>query len=216
VHHTVETLEQIKARIEAVITVAKLEIIANDSPSAQRSLLLDNENAVAVARFLREAPELRFDYLSNMTGVDWPDLTTTEKVKTREMIDGVEREIERTVEHERPGYLEAVYHLYSMQTRQGPLILRMRTRDRAEGNRVPSLTPVWRGAEFQEREAYDLFGIVFDGHPDLRRILMWDGFKDFPMRKDFSEPDDYEYEPTPHDEVLERAKRHYQAAPEGK
>ena len=115
-HHTVETLEQIKARIEAVIPVAKLEIIANDSPSAQRSLLLDNENAVAVARFLREDPELRFDYLSNMSGVDWPDLTTTEKVKTREMIDGVEREIERTVEHKRPGYLEAVYHLYSMQT----------------------------------------------------------------------------------------------------
>ncbi|PYK59642.1 MAG: hypothetical protein DME21_12720, partial [Verrucomicrobia bacterium] len=49
---------------------------------------------------------------------------------------------------------------------------------------------------------------VFDGHPDLRRILMWDGFQDYPMRKDYVEPDDYEYEPTPHDEVLEKAKRH--------
>ena len=47
---------------------------------------------------------------------------------------------------------------------------------------------------------------MFDGHPDLRRILMWDGYKDFPMRKDYVEPDDYEYEPTPHDEVLERVK----------
>ena len=65
------------------------------------------------------------------------------------------------------------------------------------------------GAELQEREAYDLYGIIFDGHPDLRRILMWDGFKDFPMRKDYVEPDDYEYEPTPHDEVLEKTKQHH-------
>jgi len=68
---------------------------------------------------------------------------------------------------------------------------------------------VYRGAEFQEREAYDLYGIVFDGHPDLRRILMWEGFQDFPMRKDYEPPDDYEYEPTPHDDVLEKAKQHY-------
>jgi NADH:ubiquinone oxidoreductase subunit C len=48
-----------------------------------------------------------------------------------------------------------------------------------------SVTPIWRGAEFQEREAYDLYGVVFDGHPDLRRILMWDGFEGHPMRKDY-------------------------------
>ena len=56
---------------------------------------------------------------------------------------------------------------------------------------------------------FDLYGIMFDGHPDLRRILMWDGFKDYPMRKDYVEPDDYEYEPTAHDEVLTRATVHY-------
>jgi NADH-quinone oxidoreductase subunit C len=76
---------------------------------------------------------------------------------------------------------------------------------------VPSLTPVWRGAEFQEREAYDLFGITFEGHPDMRRILMWEEFKDYPMRKDYVEPDDYEYEPTPHDDVLEKASRRHPA-----
>jgi NADH-quinone oxidoreductase subunit C len=84
----------------------------------------------------------------------------------------------------------------------------LRTENRTDKNNVPSLTPLWRSAEFQEREAFDLFGIVFDGHPDLRRILMWDEFADFPMRKDYVGPDDYEYEPTPHDEVLERAKAH--------
>jgi NADH-quinone oxidoreductase subunit C len=95
-----------------------------------------------------------------------------------------------------------------MVLKHGPVILRLRSGNRTDLAQVPSLTPVWRGAEFQEREAYDLFGIVFTGHPDLRRILMWDEFEDFPMRKDYVAPDDYEYEPTPHDAVLQRAKDH--------
>ena len=113
------------------------------------------------------------------------------------------------VEKKRQGFLEAVYHLYSMELKHGPLILRMRTGNRTDKAQLPSLTPIWRGAEFQEREIYDLYGIVFDGHPDLRRILMWDGFQDYPMRKDYVEPDDYEYEPTPHDEILEKTQKHY-------
>jgi NADH-quinone oxidoreductase subunit C len=79
---------------------------------------------------------------------------------------------------------------------------------------LPSLTPIYRSAEFQEREIFDLYGVQFDGHPDLRRILMWDEFEDFPMRKDYREPDDYEYEPTPHDDVREKAKQHHAARPQ--
>jgi NADH-quinone oxidoreductase subunit C len=200
----VETLDQIKARIETAVTAASVQIVPNASPDGQSSLLVDNAHALAVARFLREDAALRLDYASNVTGLDWLDAVI-------QVIEGVERDIEQTTELKKPGYLEAVYHLYSMELKHGPLILRLRTGNRTDNTRLPSLTPVWRGAEFQEREAYDLYGIIFDGHPDLRRILMWDEFKDFPMRKDYAEPDDYEYEPTPHDELLEKARRHYPA-----
>lgn len=201
-------LEDIKSRIEAAVPGAVLQIIANDSPSAQRSLLIDAAHAVEAAKFLRQNGEFRLDYCSNVTGVDWLDAEITEKVKVKKTVDGVEKEVEETRKSKRPGYLEAVYHLYSMEKKHGPVILRMRTGNRAEQNHLPSLTPIWRSAEFQEREIFDLYGVIFDGHPDLRRILMWDGFADFPMRKDYREPDDYEYEPTAHDEVLEKSKQH--------
>jgi NADH-quinone oxidoreductase subunit C len=204
----VETLDQLKTRIEATIPGARVDIVPNESPSAQRSLLIDAEHAVAIAKFLRDDPQLRFDYASNATGVDWLETVLKEKVKVKKVVDGVEKEVEETVEKKRPGYLEAVYHLYSMELKHGPFIIRMRTGNRIDQVNLPSLTPIWRGCEFQEREIFDLYGIVFDGHPDLRRILMWDGFKDYPMRKDYVEPDDYEYEPTAHDKVLEKAKKH--------
>ena len=203
-----ETLEQIKARIESAVVGAKVAVLPNESPSGQRSLLVDNEHGFAIAKFLRDDAQLRFDYASNVTGVDWLDAVLKEKMKVKKVVDGVEKEVEETVEKKRPGYLEAVYHLYSMELKHGPVIIRMRTENRSDKAHLPSLTPIWRGCEFQEREIFDLYGIVFDGHPDLRRILMWDGFQDYPMRKDYVEPDDYEYEPTAHDKVLEKAKKH--------
>jgi NADH-quinone oxidoreductase subunit C len=207
------SLEEIKAQIEATIPAVQVTIIPNPGPANQPSLLLDHEHAAEVARFLRDDSALRFDYCSNVTGVDWLDRTVKTKVKVKKLVEGEEKEVEETQEQFFPGYLEAVYHLYSMELKEGPLVVRMRTSDRSDGAALPSLTPIWRSAEFQEREIYDLYGIRFENHPDLRRILMWDEFTDFPMRKDYREPDDYEYEPTPHDEVLERAKEHYPARP---
>jgi NADH-quinone oxidoreductase subunit C len=203
------SLESIKAQIEQAIPGAKLEIVKNEAPSAQHSLLVDNVSGLAVANFLRDEASLRFDYASNVTGVDWPELELSEKIKVKKVADGVEKEVEEVKKTIRLAYLETVYHLYSMELKHGPVIIRLRTENRTDKVHLPSLTPVWRGAEFQEREIFDLYGIIFDGHPDLRRILMWEGFKDFPMRKDYTEPDDYEYEPTPHDEVFDRAKQHY-------
>jgi NADH-quinone oxidoreductase subunit C len=206
-----ESLEQIKSRIESAVPGAQVEIIPNDSPANQPSLLVDTAHGFETARFLRDDPQLQFDYLSNATGVDWLDKKITEKIKTRKEVNGEMSEVEEMIERHLPGYLESVYHLYSMKLKHGPVILRMRTANRSGQVHLPSLTPLWRGAEFQEREIYDLYGIIFDGHPDLRRLLMWDEFKDHPMRKDYTPPDDYEYEPTPHDEVLKRAREHYPA-----
>jgi NADH-quinone oxidoreductase subunit C len=204
----VETLDEIKGRLEVAIPSAQLQVVPNDSPANQRSLLVDAAHASAIATFLRDDSRLRLDFASNVTGIDWPDRVEKTKTKVKKLVDGVEKEVEETAEKAIPGFLEVVYHLYSMELKHGPVILRQRTVNRGDQVSVASLTPVWRGCELQEREAFDLYGIRFEGHPDLRRILMWEGFKDYPMRKDYVEPDDYEYEPTPHDEVLEKAKNH--------
>ena len=201
-------LAKIKFDIETNVLGCTVEVLPNGSPSAQYSLMVPPEHAVAVATYLRDSDEYRFDYCSNVTGVDWLPKELTEKIKVKKIVDGEEREVEEVRKTAVPGYLEAVYHLFSTAHRTGPLPLRMRTADRETGVHLPSLTPIWRSAEFQEREIFDLYGIVFDGHPDLRRLLMWSGFTDHPMRRDYVDPDDYEYEPTAHDEVLARAKQH--------
>jgi NADH-quinone oxidoreductase subunit D/NADH-quinone oxidoreductase subunit C/D len=102
--------------------------------------------------------ELGFNYLSSVTGVD---LIKDDK-------------------------MEVVYHTYSIDQGGGAVVLKVQV-DR-DNPVVPSLTPYWPGADFQEREAWDLLGIEFEGHPDMRRILMWDGFHGHPLRKDWKEP----------------------------
>jgi NADH-quinone oxidoreductase subunit C len=157
-------LETISARIRLLQPswADHLEVWKNPGPSGQDALLVQPAIAPALAMFLRDDPELRFDFCSNVTGVDW-------------LADG---------------YLEAVYHLYSVALRHGPLILRLRTDDRDAKVHLPSLTAIWKSAELQEREIYDLYGIVFDGHPDLRRLLLWEEFEGHPMRKDFTVSDE--------------------------
>ena len=117
------------------------------------SLLIPKENWRDIASLLKTAPEYGFDYLSSVTGVDYKD------------------------------YVEVVYHLFSIEKKEGPLTVKVRTD--AQKSAVPSVTPIWRSAEFQEREAYDLVGVQFEGHPDLRRILMWEGFQHHPLRKSY-------------------------------
>src|SRR5712691_2179159 len=130
-----ESLEEIKVRAEQAVPGARLEIIPNLGPAQQSSLLLDREHAAALARFLRDDPALRLDYCSNVTGVDWLDRTVKKKVKVKKLVEGEEKEVEEMQEEFFPGYLEAVYHLYSITHRHGPVVIRMRTADRAEGTR---------------------------------------------------------------------------------
>lgn len=196
-------IEDIKAQIEAGVPGAVVTVNPNGSPSAQHSLLLDREHAREAALFLRDHTGLRLDFCSLVTGVDWLDSETSEKVKVKKVVEGPdgtqqEAEVEETRKTKIPGYLEAVYHLFSMEKKHGPVVIRVRTVNRSDQAHVPSLTPVWRSCEFQEREAFDLYGIVFDGHPDLRRILMWEGFTDFPMRRDYVPPDDDALATVPH------------------
>ncbi|MER3397142.1 MAG: NADH-quinone oxidoreductase subunit C [Chloroflexota bacterium] len=84
-----------------------------------------------------------------------------------------------------PYYFELVYHLVSMPHHHS-LVLKTRTPDR-ERVVVPSLVGVWRSAELQELEIYDLMGLIFAGHPELRRIFLWEDFRGHPLRKDYVE-----------------------------
>jgi NADH-quinone oxidoreductase subunit C len=177
-----ESIEQLREIILQAVPGATVEIIPSTPAAAQPALLIDRDHIFAAAKFLKEDSRYQFDYCSCVTAVDY------------------------LPKENAPGYIEVVYHLYSVALKHGPVVLKVRADRELDKCHVPSLTPVWRGCEFQEREAFDLFGVKFDGHPDLRRILMWDEFQDHPMRKDYKPPMDYEWEPTPHDETLERAK----------
>jgi len=139
-----------------------LEQLQQTGPDTLPVLVVERAHLLAVATFLKEDVRWQMDSCSCVTAVDYL----------------------------KQGYIEVVYHLYSVALKQGPVVLKVRAPRELEPCRMPSLTPLWRGCEFQEREAYDLFGVKFDGHPDLRRILMWDEFQDHPMRKDYAPPEE--------------------------
>ena len=126
------------------------------------ALIVAPTDLTAVCRCLKDTERFRLDYVANLTAVDYPPDPAGGGA----------------------GRIEVVYHLYSMAHKHGPVTLRVKL-ERANPV-VDSVTPIWRAAEFQEREVYDLFGVRFTGHPDLRRILMWEGFEGHPMRKDYT------------------------------
>lgn len=113
------------------------------------------EGIAAVARFLREDPRLDFNVLMDLAGVDFPD--------------------------EEPRF-EIVYHFYSLARKAR---LRVKVRVPEAKPEVDSLTPLWKAANWHEREAWDLFGIRFRGHPNLKRILLYEEFEGHPLRKDY-------------------------------
>ena len=95
-------------------------------------------------------------------------------MKVKKLVEGEEKEVEETQEQFFPAISRRFITSTRWSLRKARLVIRLRTSDRGDGAVLPSLTPIWRSAEFQEREIYDLYGIRFENHPDLRRILMWD------------------------------------------
>lgn len=114
---------------------------------------VDPKRIQEVAWFLRDDPELDFQFLNSISAVDYIE------------------------------YFELVYHLTSFE-RQHTAVVKARVYGR-ESLSVPSVYDVWRGADFQEREVWDLMGINFEGHPNMKRIVLWEGFEGHPLRKDY-------------------------------
>ena len=119
------------------------------------TILLPREHLFPLAEFLAAAPELAFTYLSDVTGVD------RFPVEPR---------------------FELNYHLLSLSRREA---IRLRVRLQGDSPVIESVVPVWPTANWHEREIFDLFGIRFEGHPNLRRILMPDDWEGYPLRKDY-------------------------------
>ncbi len=118
------------------------------------TVVVDKDKIVEVCHFLRDDPKLRFNYLSDVCGVDY---------------------------YPADPRFEVVYHLYSI-----PFKHRLRLKCKVnDGERVPTVVGIWKTANWHERETYDMYGIVFEGHPDLKRIYLAEGFDGHPMRKDY-------------------------------
>ncbi|MDR3696528.1 NADH-quinone oxidoreductase subunit C [Mucilaginibacter sp.] len=141
-------------------------IAGEETGGMQPALLIDPDQITSVCLELRNNPNTYFDFLSSITGVDY----------------GIES-----------GRFGVVYHLASipLQTQLTLKISKENSRDLNDLPEFPSIASVYRTADWHEREAYDLTGIFFDGHPDLRRILLPDDWEGFPLRKDYKNAEFY-------------------------
>jgi NADH-quinone oxidoreductase subunit C len=181
-----ETNETLAARIDARFG-EKLERI--ESTCGELTYQLDKDDLVEVARALRDESDFDFQMLVDLCGVDYltygSDEWTTYEATDSGFSRGVIREPVILDESDTfdPERFAVVYHLLSL-TNNFRLRLRVYTGD-ANPPIVKSVVDIWNSANWYEREAFDLFGILFDGHPDLRRILTDYGFIGHPFRKDF-------------------------------
>jgi NADH/F420H2 dehydrogenase subunit C len=131
------------------------EFVETREHRGQLAVTVKKDRIVDICRFLHDDPDLAFNHITDVTAVDYPN------------------------DEER---FEVVYHFYSIPKNQR---IRLKARVREEDCAIDSVSGVWQGANFMEREVYDLMGIRFNGHPDLRRILLPDDFDGHPLRKDY-------------------------------
>ena len=123
----------------------------------ETTVYVDGARLLEIMQWLHDDPSQRYEYLSDVTAVEYRDFETP---------------------------IEVVWHLRSLAFRR---FLRLKVvLDKGSDLEVPSVWSIWRGADWLERECFDMFGIRFAGHPDLRRILMWEQYREgYPLRKDF-------------------------------
>lgn len=136
-------------------------IVEEGSQELQPRLVIKADKLIEVCKELHTNPQTYFDFLSCLTGID----------------NGSEK-----------GKMEVVYNLYSIPY-DHKLVLKVIIDRNKEGEAlpsIPSVVPIWAAANWQEREVYDMFGILFEGHPDLRRILLPEDWEGFPLRKDYA------------------------------
>jgi NADH-quinone oxidoreductase subunit C len=164
-------LDRLKARFGESITGANFETLDPWVEVAPAGL-------VPVCLFLRDDPELQFNYLNCISGVDY-----------------LETDPKKAAKVDFKPHLEVVYHLFSL-TYKRSLVLKVilpRWKDAKPGElpEVPSVTGVWRTADWHEREVFDLSGVLFTDHPDLRRILCPEDWVGHPLRRDYEMPLEY-------------------------
>ncbi len=130
-------------------------ILESNEFRGELTVVVPRERIVEVCRFLKFDSELRYDLLADLCGID--------------MYTPVKR-------------FGVIYNIYSLKNKHR---IRLKTFIEEDDAKVPTVTGVWSTANWHERETYDMFGILFEGHPDLRRMYMPDEFEHFPLRKDF-------------------------------
>lgn len=146
---------------ETNVTLKKLNekfpdsILKTNSFRGDDTAVVKREDILAICRFLRDDPDLLFNFMMDLTAVDYLGHTPR---------------------------FEMVYHLYSLTYNHR---VRIKAGVPEADCFIDSITPIWIGADWFEREVYDLYGIHFKGHPDLRRILLYEGFEGHPLRKDY-------------------------------
>lgn len=130
-------------------------VIESNEFRGDLTIIVPAGEIVRICRFLRDEPELAFTLLVDLCGVD---------------------------RYQPEGRFEVVYNLYSMKNRT---YLRLKLRLEEDNPTVESVTSVWSGANWHERETFDMYGVMFEGHPDLRRMYMPEEYEHFPLRKDY-------------------------------
>jgi NADH-quinone oxidoreductase subunit C len=176
-----DSTSSLKTKLEAQFSN---ELIACELDRGQVTMVLPAEHLLSVCKSLRDDGQFSFSQLSDLCGVDYSEYgqvnwvthetTSTGFSRGRESLDEINLEDNKR--------FAVVYHLLSIKHN---IRLRLRCFVSDDSPRIASVTEIWNSANWFEREAFDLFGILFDGHPDLRRILTDYGFIGHPFRKDF-------------------------------